>query len=97
MTFCQLLITAHCYLKMLPWEKEGKAYFIYIYIVYEMILLPFKWSVNFTLGNSLFWAVKVTKNADFDKYKYSGYGIGFDARGSFSLSDGSGFAKNVII
>ena len=30
-------------------------------------------------GNSLFGAIKLTKNADFDKYKYSGYGIGFDA------------------
>ena len=30
-------------------------------------------------------------------YKYSGYGTGFGARGSFLLSDGSGFAKNVII
>ena len=28
---------------------------------------------NFTLGNSLFGAVKLTKNADFDKHKYSGY------------------------
>ena len=30
-------------------------------------------------------------------YKYSGYGIGFDGSGSFSLSDGSGFGKNIII
>ena len=30
-----------------------------------------------TLGNSLFGAVKSVKNADIDKYKYSGYGIGF--------------------
>ena len=27
----------------------------------------------------------------------SGYGIGFDTRGCFSLSDVSGFGKNVII
>ena len=39
-------------------------------------LWPFKQSANFTLENSLFGAVKVTKNADFDKYKYSGYDIG---------------------
>ena len=26
----------------------------------------------------LFGAVKVVKNADIDKYKYSGYGTGFD-------------------
>ena len=35
----------------------------------------------------------LTKNADFHKYKYSGYAIGFDAHGNFSLSDGSGFGK----
>ena len=39
----------------------------------------------------------MTKNVDFDKYKYSGYDIGFDASGSFTLSDGSEFCKNVII
>ena len=49
------------------------------------------------LGNSLFGAVNLTKNADFNKCKYSGYSIEFDARGSISLSDGSGFGKNVII
>ena len=45
-----------------------------------------------------FGAVKLTKNTTgFDKYKYSGYGIQFNARGSFSVFDGSGFATNVII
>ena len=43
------------------------------------------------LGNFLLGAVKLTKNADFDKCKYK-----FDSSGSFSLSDGSGFGKNVI-
>ena len=38
-----------------------------------------------TIKNCLFGAVTVTKNADIDKYKYSGYGIGFDRRGSFSF------------
>ena len=38
----------------------------------------------------------MTKNADIDKYKYSGYGIGFDRRGSFSFPGGV-FGKNVII
>ena len=52
---------------------------------------------DFTLGNYLFGLVKLTKNGDFDKYKYSVYGIGFDACGSFSLSDSSGFSKNIII
>ena len=39
----------------------------------------------------------LTKNADPVKYKYFGYGIGFDARGVFSLSDGNGFGKNAMI
>ena len=34
--------------------------------------------------------------ADIDKYGYSGYGIGFDRRGSFSFP-GGGFDQNVII
>ena len=29
--------------------------------------------------NSLFGTVKLNKTADFDKFGYSGYGIGFDA------------------
>ena len=41
-------------------------------------------------------AVKLTKNADPDKYKYSSYGIGFDLCSEFSLSDGS-MGKNVFI
>ena len=36
------------------------------------------------------------KNADIDKYGYSGYGTGFDRRSSFSFP-GSGFGQNVLI
>ena len=36
----------------------------------------------------------MTKNADTDKYKYSGYGIVFDRHGSFSF--GNGVDRNVI-
>ena len=43
----------------------------------------------------LFGAVNLTKNADIDKYKYSGYGIGFHRHGSFSFP-GTGLDKNVI-
>ena len=38
----------------------------------------------------------MTKNADIDKYGYSGYGIGFDRRSSFSFP-GGGFGQNVLI
>ena len=40
--------------------------------------------------------MKLTKNADLDKYKYTGYGIGFDSRSECLFTDGS-YAKNVII
>ena len=49
-----------------------------------------------TLKNCLFGAVTLTKNANIDKYGYSGYGIGFDKRGSFSFP-GGGYGQNVII
>ena len=58
---------------------------------------PFTVDKDFASGNSLFGAVKLIKNAYFDNYKYSGYGIGFNARGRFLLSDGIEFGKNVII
>ena len=66
-----------------------------IYIVYE--LGASSSHINDpTLKNCLFGAVTLTKNADIDKYRYSGYGIGFDRRGSFSFP-GCGFGQNVII
>ena len=37
----------------------------------------------------------MTKNNDIDKYKYYGYGIGFDGKGKFSV--GNGFDRNCII
>ena len=48
-----------------------------------------------TLENSLFGAVKLTKNSGIDKYDYSRYGIGFDRKGQFSF--GNGYGRNVII
>ena len=66
-----------------------------IYIVYERGASSFH--VNDpTLKDCLFGAVTLTKNADIDKYGYSGYGIGFDSRGSFSFR-GGGFGQNVLI
>ena len=43
----------------------------------------------------MFGAVKLTKHVDVDLYKYSGYGIGFDRKGSYSIGDEVG--RNVII
>ena len=49
-----------------------------------------------TPKNCLFGAVTLTKNADIYKYWYSGHGIGFDRKSSFSFP-GSGFCQNVLI
>ena len=66
-----------------------------IYIVYELNGSSSN-NNNPRVRNSLFGAVRLTKNADIDKYGYSGYGIKFDRRGSFSFP-GGGFGSNVII
>ena len=58
-----------------------------IYIVYELGASSSHIS-DPTLKNCLFGAVALTKNADIDNYKYSGYGIGFDRKGSFSFPSG---------
>ena len=44
----------------------------------------------------MFGAVRLTKNVDIDKYKYSGYSIRFDRRKTFSFPTG-GIGCNVII
>ena len=66
-----------------------------IYIAYEISK-----SINIsdypTLENCLFGAISLTKNPDIDKYKYSGFGIGFDRHESVS-SPGVGVGRNVII
>ena len=65
------------------------------YIVYE--LRASSSSINDpTLQNCLFGTVTLTKNVDFDNYKYSGYGNGLDSKGSFSFPSG-GFGQSVII
>ena len=66
-----------------------------IYIVYELGASSSHIS-DPTLKNCLFGAVALTKNADIDNYKYSGYGIGFDRRSSFSFPGGR-FGQNVLI
>ena len=48
-----------------------------------------------TLENCLFGAVNLTKNADIDKYKYFGYGIEFDRKGTFSFGNGIIFAVDM--
>ena len=65
-----------------------------IYIFYE--LSSNLNNFDFALENCLFGTVKLTKNPDIYKYKYSGYDIEFDLHGTFLFPSGK-FAQNVII
>ena len=51
-----------------------------LFIFYKLDTWPRNLNTDFTHGNCLFGAAWLTKNANPDKYGYSGYGIGFDAR-----------------
>ena len=80
-------------------SKQSKIYYnhgkvVNIYIVYELGASSSHIN-NPTLKNCLFGAVILTKNADIDKYGYSGYEIGFDRRGSFSFP-GGGYGQNLL-
>ena len=57
-----------------------------IYVVYELDKLYNK--THPTLVNCLFGAVSITKNADINKNRYSGYGIGFDRTSIYSVGSG---------
>ena len=73
--------------------NHGKV--VNIYIVYEISK-----SINIsdypTLENCLFRAVSLSKNADINRYKNSGYRIGFDRHGNVSFP-GIGLGRNIII
>ena len=64
-----------------------------IYVVYEFDKLYVQ--TNPKLVNCLFGVVNLAKNADIDKYKYSGYGIGFGKGNVYPV--GNRFGRNVII
>ena len=66
-----------------------------IYIVYELAASSSHTS-DPTIKNCLFGAITLTKNTDIEKYKYFGYGLGFDKRSSFSFPSGV-FGQNVLI
>ena len=66
-----------------------------VYIVYELSASSSHFD-DPTPKNCLFGTVTLTKNADIDKYGYSGYGIGFDRKSHFSFT-GGGYGQNVLI
>ena len=73
--------------------NHGKV--VNIYIVYELGASSSR--INHpTLKNCLFEAVTLTRTAGIHKYGYSGCGIGFHRRGSFSFPC-VGYGQNVLI
>ena len=67
-----------------------------LFIAYELDRWSQDLSTKCTLKDCLFGAVKLTKNADTNKYCYSGYGIGFDSCSLFSILNFD-LGKNAII
>ena len=79
--------------------KEDKITFNHGKLVNVYIVSEINKSINIsdypTLENCSFGAVRLTKNADINKHKYSGHGIEFDRKGSYSI--GNEVGRNVII
>ena len=77
-------------------NKTAYAYgkLVNIYTVFQLEASSFNINDS-TLKTCLFGTVTLTKNADINKYGYSGYGIGFDRRWSYSFP-GGGFGQNVL-
>ena len=82
-------------------KQEDKAPFtpknvVNLLIVYELDTWSQELNTDFTLKDFSFGSVKLTKNADPDKHKYSFSNLRFDSRSEFSLPDRS-MSKNAII
>ena len=80
--------------------KQSKISYTYgnvvnIYVAYELGASS-SHVKNPTLKHCLSGAVTLTENAGIDKYGYSGYGIGFYRKESFSFP-GGGYGQNVLI
>ena len=65
-----------------------------LYIVYELNIWSKDVNAEFTLKYRLVGNGRIAKNAEPNKYLYSGCGIGFDSRSLISLPSDGG--KNVI-
>ena len=76
---------------------------INIYIVYNLNPISSTRNTDYTIQNTLFGAMKITKNADSSKNNYTGHGLCFDEGGEFGHTvrqgnfDRTTNAKNVII
>ena len=69
---------------------------INLYISYTVDPQLINWNRDFAWGNCLFGSVKLTKNVDLDKYKYTGYCIGFYCCLEFLFTDRS-YGKMLLL
>ena len=81
--------------------KQDKGIFtsnkvVNLFIVYKLNRWSQELNAKFTLKGCFFGDVKITKNADPNRYSYLGYGMGFDFRSKFSILHFD-WDKNVII
>ena len=91
--FCQIYFNEHCLVNN---NISIPKIVINLYIFYILNPRLSKLNTDFALKNCLFGSVKLTKNADLDKWAYSGYGIGVYSCSEFSFTNGS-MGKNKII
>ena len=81
--------------------KQDKATFnpknvVNLFIFYELGTWSQDLSADFALKDCLFGSVKLAKNSDPNKYKYSSCCIGFDLKSIFSLRNFD-WGKNAVI
>ena len=76
--------------------QSKKHSFYLLFIIYELDTWSRELNSDFNWKDCLFGGVKLAENAEQDKYVYSGYGIGFASRLTFSLPNFH-CSKNVII
>ena len=81
--------------------KQDKATFspkqrIHLFSFHRLDVFSRGLNTKVVLDDCLFAAVNLSKNADADKYGYSGYGIVFHARSQLLLPTGE-WDKNVVI
>ena len=62
---------------------------IILLVKVTLLMMVTRFKYCFTLKDCLFRSVKLAKNADLSKYKYSGICIGFDVRWALLLADSS--------
>ena len=76
---------------------------INIYVVYKLDPISSTRNTDYTIQNALFGAMEITKNVDYSKNNYTGYGLCFDEGGEFGHTVKQGNfnrttnARNVII